>query len=221
MPAHKTHLAIALEINKLFNFDNDLIMLGSVLPDLTVGSNHRKSHCRNTKNGLKGIANPKIFLNKYIHEMDNPIIFGYLIHLLTDEFFNKYLYKNYYIYDDYNNNIGLKINGCIKYMDKKNIKKIKHKDFKLYDKYLLYRNKIIKFKDVKCYYLIKDMDIAIFDKKRLRKYIKHTNNEINVLNKINPRINKKLKIFTLKELNQQYLECHNYIINFIKNNGLY
>ena len=47
MPSHKTHMSIAIEANKYLNFDNDLIMLGSVLPDLSIDHTHRVSHCRN------------------------------------------------------------------------------------------------------------------------------------------------------------------------------
>lgn len=216
MPAHKTHLAIALEVNKSLNLNNDLIMLGSVLPDLTVGHNHRRSHCRNSQNGLRGLANPKVFVEKYREDLGNPLMIGYLIHLLTDEFFNKYLYEHYYIYDN-NNNIGLNLNGNIKYMDNTTIRRMKHRDFKLYDKYLLYKNKVIKFKNKKCYKSVRNIDIATFDENRLKKYINRANNEINILNKINPLINFKLKILNLNELNEQYIKCCNYIINFINN----
>ena len=73
MPSHKTHLSIAIEVNKYLNFDNDLIMLGSVLPDLTINHTHRLSHCRNNENGIKGLANPQIFLDKYKYKVDNNL----------------------------------------------------------------------------------------------------------------------------------------------------
>lgn len=44
MPSHKIHLSIAQEVNKKLKLDNDSIMLGSVLPDLTIEHNHGLSH---------------------------------------------------------------------------------------------------------------------------------------------------------------------------------
>lgn len=44
MPSHKIHLSIAQEINKKLKLDNDSIMLGSVLPDLTIEHDHGLSH---------------------------------------------------------------------------------------------------------------------------------------------------------------------------------
>ena len=217
MPSHKTHMSIAIEANKYLNFDNDLIMLGSVLPDLSIDHKHRVSHCRNNQNGIKGLANPKIFLDKYKENMDNPIIMGYLIHLLTDEFFNRYIYERYYLYDSNNNTIGIKINKVPRYMDKDTIKDMKHYDFKLYDKYLLYKKKVLKFKNKECYKAVKDLDIAKFDKKALKKYIIDANKQINVFNKINPLKIHKFKILNIDELNKQYSECCDYVIKFINN----
>lgn len=215
MPAHKMHLAIAAELNKYLKLDNDLLMLGSVLPDLTINHTHRLSHCRNDKNGIKGLANPKKFLQIYENYINNPLIMGYLIHLLTDEFFNKYIYEKYYLFDSENSIIGVKINGQEKYIDKNVIKDMKHNDFKLYDKYLLYRKKVLKFKNKKCYKDVVNLDIAKFDENNLRKYVNRLNNEINIFNRINPLKKNHFQILNVEELNEQYVKCCNYIMNFI------
>ena len=102
-------------------------------------------------------------------------------------------------------------------MDKDTIKSMKHDDFKLYDKYLLYRKKVSKFKNKKCYRKVKDLDIAKFDKKNLQKYIKNTNKQVNIFNKINPLKIHKFKILNIDELNKQYIECCDYVIKFINN----
>lgn len=217
MPSHKTHLSIAIEVNKYLNFDNDLIMLGSVLPDLSINHKHRLSHCRNDENGIKGLANPKIFLDKYKENINNPIIMGYLIHLLTDKFFNKYIYERYYLYDSNNNTIGIKINKVSRYMDKDTIKDMKHYDFKLYDKYLLYKKNILKFKNKECYKEVKDLEIAKFNKNTLKKYIIDANKQINIFNKINPLKIHKFKILNIDELNKQYIGCCDHVIKFINN----
>ena len=208
---------IIIHINKYLKLNNDLVMLGSVMPDLTINQTHRLSHCRNNENGIKGLANPKIFIEKYSKDISNPIMIGYLIHLLTDEFFNRYIYEKYYIYDAKNNTIGLIVNGEKKYIDKNTIKNMKHNDFKLYDKYLLYKNKVCKFKDKKCFNYVKDIEIAAFDKKILKRYIKKANKDINIFNRINPLKKHNFQILNIDELNEQYIKCYNYIIKAISN----
>ena len=34
----------------------------------------------------------------YKEKLDNPIMLGYLIHILTDRFYNEYIFKHFYIY---------------------------------------------------------------------------------------------------------------------------
>ena len=36
MPTHKMHMAIANRINEKLKLDSDMVMIGSVLPDLTI-----------------------------------------------------------------------------------------------------------------------------------------------------------------------------------------
>ena len=36
MPTHKMHMHIANEVNKYLRLDDDMVMIGSVLPDLTI-----------------------------------------------------------------------------------------------------------------------------------------------------------------------------------------
>jgi hypothetical protein len=44
MPSHKIHIKIVQDLNKVLKLDNDSIMLGSVLPDLTITKDHGLSH---------------------------------------------------------------------------------------------------------------------------------------------------------------------------------
>ena len=220
MPAHKMHLSIANDVNKYLKLENDLIMIGSVLPDITESHTHRLSHCRTNENGINGLANPNVFLEKYREQMHNPIIIGYLIHLLTDEFCNRYIYEKYYLYDINNNTIGLRINNKNKYIDKESIKKMKHHDFKMYDRYLLCKGKVQKFKNKECYKQVNNMEIAKFNKEYLRKYIKRANREINLFNIIRPFNQNKFKLLNLKELNILYDKCCNYIIKFLNEGGI-
>ena len=90
MPTHKIHLAVAKKVNDTLKLDLDSIMLGSILPDLIINTNHTTSHYQNGKLGIDGTANPDIFIKKNKNKLSNPIMIGYLIHLLTDKFYNYY-----------------------------------------------------------------------------------------------------------------------------------
>ncbi len=84
MPSHKIHLAIAKRVNDKLNLDLDSIMLGSVLPDICENKNHSISHYQVGEKDLEGLANPDKFVEKYRDKLSNPIMIGYLIHILTD-----------------------------------------------------------------------------------------------------------------------------------------
>ena len=65
MPSHKIHLAIAYKVNQKLKKNLDDILLGSVLPDLTVDKNHKQSHFQSEVKGIYGLANPYEIIQKY------------------------------------------------------------------------------------------------------------------------------------------------------------
>ena len=87
MPSHKIHMYIAKNVNEKLKLDLDSIMLGSVLPDICENKNHSISHDQIGEKDLEGLANPDKFVDKYKENLNNPIMTGYLIHLLTDRFY--------------------------------------------------------------------------------------------------------------------------------------
>ena len=120
MPSHKIHLVIANEVNKKLKLDNDSVMLGSVMPDLSIMKDHEISHYQVQGNYEDELANPDKFINEYKKELDNPIMIGYLIHILTDRFYNDYFFKNHCLFDEKNKPIKVKLrNKKIKYPIKK------------------------------------------------------------------------------------------------------
>ena len=92
MPSHKIHLSIARAVNKKLKLDNDSIMLGSLLPDLTIEHNHGLSHFQYEDVYPKNLANADEFIKKYPDKKDD-ISIGYIIHLLTDKFYNDTYYN--------------------------------------------------------------------------------------------------------------------------------
>ena len=72
---------------------------------------------------LERLANPDKFVEKYRDKIDNPILVGYLIHILTDRFYNEYMFKHFYIYDKDDNGVGMYLKSKKKLLEGK-IRKI-------------------------------------------------------------------------------------------------
>lgn len=89
------HLCIAKEVNKYLGWDENMILLGSIAPDISkqIGQTKEISHFLDHSNE-DDIPNIGRFLNKYNEDIKKPFEMGYFIHLLTD----KYWFKDY-VYD--------------------------------------------------------------------------------------------------------------------------
>ena len=89
------HLCVAKKVNEYLEMDEEILLLGSIAPDISklVGETKFASHFLDgtTEDGIPNIDR---FLNKYQSELNKPFEMGYLIHLLTDKYwFRDYIYK--------------------------------------------------------------------------------------------------------------------------------
>lgn len=210
MPSHKIHMYITKKVNEKLGLDLDSIMLGSVLPDLTINKNHAKSHYQYNGTYESELANPDKFLSEY--KTNNPIMIGYLIHLLTDRFYNDYFFKNHCIFNDDRMPYKVKLRSGI---ISKNSKKYKHKDFEKYDKYLLRNHLIPKFNDINCVDKIPNIILKNFNKKYLCNYIKKANKEVD-----NSKLYKNdgfifYKVVSKNEMDNITNKCIDYILKYI------
>lgn len=217
MPSHKIHLSIAKRVNDKLNLDLDSIMLGSVLPDICESINHSISHYQTGEKDLEGLANPDKFIKKYKNKLNNPIMMGYLIHILTDRYYNEYMFKHFYIYDEDDNGIGMYLKGKKKLLDGKTRKYLKHRELELYDKWLINNRYVPKFNDMKCVDNVIDFEEAKFNKERLREYILSANKDIDKVNIFSKFRFYNYKITTKEELDKIYNNCINYILDYIDN----
>ena len=87
------HISVANEINKKLKMNNDLLLIGSIAPDLAklIGQTKDKGHFLF---GDKGIPHMDKFLLKY--RVDNPFNMGYYIHLYTDLYWFRDLLPKHY-----------------------------------------------------------------------------------------------------------------------------
>ena len=104
------HMAVANEINKVVNRDNNILLIGSIAPDISkqIGETKVKSHFLDNENN--NIPNIDKFLIKYRYKMNDDFVFGYFIHLYTD-----YLWFKYFISEIYNNSSKMitKLDGSV------------------------------------------------------------------------------------------------------------
>lgn len=217
MPSHKIHLAIAKKINEKLNVDLDSLMLGSILPDICEESDHQIAHFQHGEKDLEGLARPDEFINKYKEKLKNPVMLGYLVHLLTDKYYNEYMFKNFYIYDKNDNGIGMILKGKKKYINGSERKKLKHREFNIYDKWLLNHNYVSKFKDYKCIENVNNIEEASFYYEKIKKYIESANEDVDKINFFSKLYFYNYKITNKKELDGIFDGCISYIVNYIKN----
>ena len=81
------HLCVAKEVNKYLKMDENMILLGSIAPDISkqIGETKEISHFLDHTNE-DDIPNIDRFLSKYKSELNKPFEVGYFIHLLTDKY---------------------------------------------------------------------------------------------------------------------------------------
>ena len=194
MPSHKIHIKIAQDLNKELKLNNDLIMLGSVLPDLTITKDHGLSHFQYIDEYPYNLANADEFIKKYPNMKDDVSI-GYIIHLLADRFYNDWYYKNY------------RLKGI------NTTKEFKHNLFDSYDKYILKHFKLDKFKDFSIIEKIPKYKDLKFDINYLKEYINKFNYEIDT-----NYIDEDYSIDKIDILKKLYDDCLEYIFNWLKNN---
>lgn len=81
-------MCIAKQINKKLKYDENMILLGSIAPDIS-------KHLGETKTRSHFLTDGKTidierFLDKYKNLLKEPFIMGYFIHLYTDLLWDKY-----------------------------------------------------------------------------------------------------------------------------------
>ena len=218
MPTPKIHISIANEVNKFLHYNNDSVLIGSILPDQTT-TDHTISHYQKNRDGVEGVANADLFLKN--KNLPKDIKVGYIIHLLTDSYFNIFIFNNYCVFDK-DKLIGYrKKNKTISCQSDK-VKRMKHTDCFTYENYLLLHDLVPKINSLDCLDKIKDFDNINFNKDSIKILTDSLSVDIDNAKKFNklkrllfiPRYN----LVSTKEMNLFFRSCTKYIINYLEKN---
>lgn len=192
MASSVIHMAVATEINKVIKRNNDMLLIGSIAPDISkhLGQSKLESHFQDNKDD--NIPNIDRFLSKYKDYLNDDFVMGYFIHLYTD-----YLWFKYFIPDISNKNCITKLDGTVVKCTGNMMQLYIYNDFtnlnaQLLDYYnmdlSIYYNELPEIKNIiqeipmdKLQIIIDQASIIIEDTKKRKEYIfnlEHVNNFI-------------------------------------------
>lgn len=226
MPSWKIHLKVASNIKEKLNIyeEKDKFMIGNVLPDMYVGHviknlskniDYEVTHYR-TKSIINGgqffLPDYEMFKNIHIENLSDSLILGYLVHLMTDYFFNKYTFTNCCMLDSKGEVCGIKTKkdeflNC----NRKTMTKMKQEDFASYAEMINLE---------KCNF---SYTSDIFDSlEKLQTFKVEKEDMLKVLNYLNAltytqdtNVSKPLILFSKDKLDSMIEECSEFILNYL------
>lgn len=219
---------MAKELNKKLKLDKDLFYFGNLIADINYGNKLTRKDTHYNKNykckncSSETLPDIKAFLKDYKNKLHNPLIMGYYAHLLTDYYYNNYVFTNCWVQDENNKVIGIRLkNGKVIKTDSEDKtlrKKYKHYDFESYGRYL-FKNGYIDIPE-----LSRDLEESLvllknnyFDMELANKRINYLHNDFYKFNKI--RLREKIfgyKLFYKEELDKIFNNCSEFILKEIK-----
>ncbi|MDE6284912.1 MAG: hypothetical protein K2M17_04130, partial [Bacilli bacterium] len=115
MASARIHEAIAKEINKEYGMDETLLRIGTVSPDcwrnVEIDSGVKDKYLSHFWDFRikEGQANDyDEFYFKYYNQLSNPFYFGYLLHLMADQYWKAYVDVKYEVQENGINGFRLK-----------------------------------------------------------------------------------------------------------------
>ena len=156
MPAWVTHLVTANKLCEKLNIkDKNSFLFGNVMPDILNNyivkntNTHKKYEVTHFTddiviNGIKyAFPNFDKFFGEYKEKMNNPVVCGFYVHLLTDYFWNKLSYEK--CFRNHNGFVEIQfIDGTTQNYEYDPAIKVKQADFKIFTQYLKTNNNIDK-----------------------------------------------------------------------------
>lgn len=228
MPSWIVHLATATKISEKINVDiikKDLnsFLIGNliadaerhVIKDFSVCVPYHISHFSEfikIDGKIEELPNIDKFLESYKDKLSNPVVLGYLTHLLTDYYWNTTTYHRYSLRDKDGNAIGFILNDGTKIeCSIKERSRLKHGDFALFENYIITQKEYIVPKydknTIKKLREIKEIPFCESDIDKIINYVKIKSNE--------KSINGEYKVFIKEQILKDYEGSINFIVDFL------
>lgn len=226
MPTWGIHLLTARKVNKRLNIkDYNSFLIGNIITDINNGYvipniskviAHKNTHYYSEEETGKIIFyDVERFVKDNNKNLENPLVLGYITHLLTDSYWNALTYEKHGVYDKNNKLIGLKLNnGKNLIVDGEERRKTKTNDFKIFTNYIYVNNLVdIPKYEEKVY----DMSRKIKCIDLTKKDIEETINYLDMAKKGIPLLKKEYEIFTEQEMLENVDKCVEGIIEYFNN----
>lgn len=232
MPAWGMHLLIAKKVSEKINIkDYNSFLIGNIVPDINNGYlipnvskiiTHKDTHYyteeKYASTNKVMYYNIKKFINDNKENIKNPVVIGYITHLLTDLYWNDLAYAKHGLRNEENELIGVKLNtGENLIADGEGRRKVKINDFKIFTNYI-YTNNLLdipKYEE-KLNDMVKLINIIDINEQDIKQAIQY-------LNSVKKGLNTKdleYKIFTKEEMLENVDICANEIVKYFKENKI-
>jgi hypothetical protein len=220
MPSWSIHLKVAKDINKELGLDKDLFLLGNTIPDvgknwdITKRKSHYYSETRFPECPDELLIDIDEFLNDYQFYLDDPLVMGYYVHLLVDNYFNRYTYTKKYVQKDgkvlgYTDKDG----NLVPMEGQQDRMHVKQHDFELFGKELFKEGEVEVPQHSKEY--VNSMRYFYFLEPNLvYDRVEYLNNEFKDFNKIEE--GDDYKMYSREELENVLKGCEEHILGIIK-----
>lgn len=221
MPTPMLHIAIAKKVNEKLALEQDLLYIGCLITNWTNVEYH-VSHFKKESEGIEGLANPDMYVEKYQHKLDDPIVLGYLIHLLTDRFWNKYMVNNVYLYDNDQQVVGVKTKKKKELnLSQESIHALKAKTYNNYDNYLMSKNLVDLIKEKVL--ILPELDEIKITQEELDQRIDEYNKKVKEFKKSRSFLNlanNKYSLINQKEFEENIERCASYVYSYLRRNDI-
>lgn len=226
MPSWFIHLDTAKKISEKIEIkDINSFLIGNLMPDaerhiikdFSIYIPYCISHfasIQKTKGGKDNLPNINKFLDIYKEYLSNTVVLGYLVHLLTDYYWNNLTFSRYTLRNELGECVGIRLNDGTNLKCNEIIRsKIKNTDFAILEEIILQKGK----------YILPHIEPNIITKTNVIKEVPYNEEDVKKIIKFceykseNHGINEEYELFTKEQIEEDYKESLKFILDYLVN----